>query len=262
MPARLLLLLICSFFTQVCISAQVLHKPIPDKLVVLTFDDAVKSHYSYVAPLLKKYGFDATFFVCEFQPDFADTSKYMTWAQMQELSKWGFEIGNHTWHHKHVNKINKQGLISELEYIDQKCDSLRIEKPVSFAYPGYDTYAPAVETLQQQGILLARTGGDRVYNPQKDNPYFIPGFTVLDTNKDLITGALKQAKDGNIVILTFHGIPDTAHDWVTTSPTLFEEYLAILVQQHYKVISMKGLLQYINIDEARKIPFPSPEKNK
>jgi peptidoglycan/xylan/chitin deacetylase (PgdA/CDA1 family) len=33
------------------------------KVVVLTFDDAVKSHRTFVAPLLKELGFGATFFV-------------------------------------------------------------------------------------------------------------------------------------------------------------------------------------------------------
>jgi len=36
---------------------------IPDKLIVLTFDDAVKSHRTFVAPLLKELGFGATFFI-------------------------------------------------------------------------------------------------------------------------------------------------------------------------------------------------------
>ena len=31
--------------------------PVPDKLVVLTFDDSAKSHATYVAPLLKQLGF-------------------------------------------------------------------------------------------------------------------------------------------------------------------------------------------------------------
>jgi peptidoglycan/xylan/chitin deacetylase (PgdA/CDA1 family) len=91
-------------------------------LVVLTFDDAVLSHYTNVAPLLKKYGFTATFFVCEFggKPDFSDKTKYMSWEQIGELSKMGFEIGNHTWHHSHVNKMDEAKFTAELEYIEQK----------------------------------------------------------------------------------------------------------------------------------------------
>jgi peptidoglycan/xylan/chitin deacetylase (PgdA/CDA1 family) len=40
-------------------------EPIPDKLVVLTFDDASRSHVTVAAPLLKKHGFGATFFIAE-----------------------------------------------------------------------------------------------------------------------------------------------------------------------------------------------------
>ncbi|HEY1049820.1 MAG TPA: polysaccharide deacetylase family protein, partial [Prosthecobacter sp.] len=36
-----------------------------DRLVVLTFDDSVASHATFVAPLLKKHGFGATFFITE-----------------------------------------------------------------------------------------------------------------------------------------------------------------------------------------------------
>jgi peptidoglycan/xylan/chitin deacetylase (PgdA/CDA1 family) len=34
--------------------------PVPEKLVVLTFDDSAKSHATYVAPLLNTLGFGAT----------------------------------------------------------------------------------------------------------------------------------------------------------------------------------------------------------
>src|SRR5438046_1822142 len=66
---------------------------IPDRLVVLTFDDAVRSHYTTVAPMLERYGFAATFFVTEFpQPPFSDTTLYMTWAQIGDLNRRGFEV--------------------------------------------------------------------------------------------------------------------------------------------------------------------------
>src|SRR3954470_3728700 len=84
--------------------SQILRQPIPDKLVVLSFDDGPVSHATTVAPLLKKYGFTATFFVCEFPPDFSDKTKYMSWQQMQQLDKMGFEVANHTHHHVNVKK--------------------------------------------------------------------------------------------------------------------------------------------------------------
>jgi len=41
----------------------VLLKPIPEKLVVLTFDDGCASGATVVAPILKSLGFSATFYV-------------------------------------------------------------------------------------------------------------------------------------------------------------------------------------------------------
>jgi peptidoglycan/xylan/chitin deacetylase (PgdA/CDA1 family) len=67
------------------------------KIVVLTFDDAVKSHHSFVAPLLKDLGFDATFFITYEWMD--DTVNFMSWQEVGELHTMGFEIGNHSWHH-------------------------------------------------------------------------------------------------------------------------------------------------------------------
>jgi peptidoglycan/xylan/chitin deacetylase (PgdA/CDA1 family) len=57
-----LLFILSAFLTG---NSQILKKQIPDKLIVFTFDDATESQYSVVAPLLKQYGFGATFFVCE-----------------------------------------------------------------------------------------------------------------------------------------------------------------------------------------------------
>src|SRR5207244_2121270 len=78
--------------------------PIPDKVVVLTFDDASKSHFTVARPILLKYKFGATFFITE-GFDFPTNKKdYMTWAEIAQLHKDGFEIGNHTLGHVGVTE--------------------------------------------------------------------------------------------------------------------------------------------------------------
>jgi peptidoglycan/xylan/chitin deacetylase (PgdA/CDA1 family) len=62
-------------------------EPIPDKLVVLTFDDASKSHATVVGPLLKKYKFGATFFVTEGFDMVTNKRDYMTWEEIARLHK-------------------------------------------------------------------------------------------------------------------------------------------------------------------------------
>jgi peptidoglycan/xylan/chitin deacetylase (PgdA/CDA1 family) len=241
---------------HVALHGQVIRKPIPDKTIVLTFDDASISHITLVAPLLKKYKFGGTFFICEFPPDFEDNSKYMTWQEIKKLSKQGFEIGNHTKNHLRVDKIDEATLISELSYINSKCKLLNITRPLSFAYPSSYSDSSAARKLTEQGFLLARVGGSRAYDPEKDHPLYIPGFTIKGSDKELFYNAISQAKEGKVVVLTFHGVPDNAHDWVTTPPALFEEYLKYLYEQKYNVIAMKDLLPFLNLPLASQLPIP------
>ena len=95
-----------------CGYAQILKENLDDKMLVLTFDDATASQYSIVAPLLKQHGFGATFFICEFQPNFSDSSKYMNWRQIKELDKMGFELANHTRSHPNVGALNKVNFLN------------------------------------------------------------------------------------------------------------------------------------------------------
>ncbi len=87
---------------------------IPDKVVVLTFDDGNRSDVTFVAPLLKEYGFKATFFITEGLNFLSNKQHYMTWDEVRRLHEEGFEIGNHTRHHKNVNDQSLQQLNIEL----------------------------------------------------------------------------------------------------------------------------------------------------
>lgn len=257
---RTLILLLCSLSFAVSLQAQILKKPIADKLVVLTFDDAPASQYAIVAPLLKEFGFGGTFFVCEFQPNYADSSLYMNWRQIQALDRMGFEIANHTHTHANVSKLTLEEFNEQLSYIEEKCDSLGIDNPTNFAYPGYGLNAQALEFLQEKEYVFARAGGSRAFDPLSDHPYLIPSWATDETNKAEIIAAFDQARDGKIVILTIHGVPDIEHPWVNTPPELFKEYLEYLDANDFTVISMKDLENYINAEAAKKSIIPDFSK--
>ncbi|MEB2786164.1 hypothetical protein [Algoriphagus persicinus] len=77
-----------------------------------------------------------------------------------------------------------------------------------------------------------------------------------ETNQREIIKAFGQAKDGKIVILTIHGVPDIEHPWVNTPPQLFKEYLQYLDANDFTVISMKDLEDYIDVEAAEKSIIP------
>ena len=107
---------------------------LPDKPIVITFDDGYMDNYQEAYPLLEKYGFKATFFVIA---NFVGTSdRYMNWEQLKELNKQGYDIESHTLTHKRLPFQNddkaKMELVSSKKIIEKKLD-----KKVEFlAYPG------------------------------------------------------------------------------------------------------------------------------
>lgn len=258
MKTYLLILLPVIYCTLV--NAQIIKKEIPDKLVVLTFDDGPASHYSVVAPLLKKYDFGATFFVCEFPPNYQDSSKYMNWRQIAALDNMGFEVANHTHTHAAVSKLTEDEFITELDYIENKCESLGMPIPKNFAYPGYSLSPASLKTLEKQHYVFARAGGSRAYDPEVDHPFLVPSWAMDSENESEIYEAFSKAKQGKIVVLTIHGVPDIEHPWVNTPPELFEEYLDYLSKNDFTVISMKDLTAYIDVKKAKELIQPDFSK--
>lgn len=232
--------------------------PVPDKLVVLTFDDSSASHYAVARPLLKRYGFGATFFITEGFTFLTNKADYLTWEQIAELHRDGFEIGNHTRDHLGISEHNVPRLAEQLEAINRRCREHGIPTPISFAWPGNAFHTNALPVLQQAGIRFARRGGEPevpyqegggiAYEPGLDHPLLIP--TAGDARPDWSLANLKHAvslaRGGKIAVLQFHGVPDGEHPWVNTPTERFEEYLEWLHRERFKVIALRDLARYVD----------------
>ena len=249
-------------------------QPIPDKLVVLTLDDSKASHYTVVRPLLKKYGFGATFFITEGFSFATNKEDYLTWEQIAELHRDGFEIGNHTRDHKGVSKANLAGLREQVEAITAQCAKYGIPAPVSFAYPGNTIEPGSLDIIESLGFRFARRGGAPeypyeegngvAYEPGLDHPLLLPSagdarpFWTLDNLKR----AVSQARNGKIAILQFHGAPDVEHPWVHTPPERFEEYMKYLHDEAFTVIALRDLAKYVDWKHKPADPWKIIEQRK
>jgi peptidoglycan/xylan/chitin deacetylase (PgdA/CDA1 family) len=233
-------------------------EPIPDKLVVLTFDDSAKSHYTTVRPILKRYGFDATFFITEGFDFPTNKNDYMTWDQIAELHRDGFEIGNHTGNHASITKKNVANLEEQIEAINRRCAEHGIPRTTSFAYPGNAILPDAIPVLIKAGIRFARRGGSPeydyregsgfAYEPGLDHPLLIPsaGDARPDWTLDNFIKSIEQSRHGRIGVLQFHGIPDSAHAWVSSSAQNFDQYMNYLAKNKYIVVAMRDLARYVD----------------
>jgi peptidoglycan/xylan/chitin deacetylase (PgdA/CDA1 family) len=84
------------------------------KSVVIAEDDAHKSVYSDMLPIIKKYRYPVTVFA---YPSAISNAKYaMTWDQMRELTKTGlFDVQSHTYWHPNFKKERRKLSQSDLD---------------------------------------------------------------------------------------------------------------------------------------------------
>ena len=85
---------------------------VPEKAVILAFDDGHADHYSNAYPILKKHGAKAVFFIISGKPD--QDPKFANRAQVKELADAGFEIGSHSASHFNLTSLSTPALIEEL----------------------------------------------------------------------------------------------------------------------------------------------------
>ncbi|WP_346763747.1 poly-beta-1,6-N-acetyl-D-glucosamine N-deacetylase PgaB [Wenzhouxiangella sp. XN24] len=117
------------------IAARQGRRALPDKAVLLTFDDGLASLYTHVFPLLKAYGYPAVASVVSswqervaagetiaYEGAERDATGFATWAQLREMAASGLvEIASHS-HDLHRGVLanpqgNQQPAASSLEYL-------------------------------------------------------------------------------------------------------------------------------------------------
>jgi peptidoglycan/xylan/chitin deacetylase (PgdA/CDA1 family) len=168
--------------------------PSNPRALAITFDDAYRSVIELALPILSTVGFVATVFApTEFvgsdEPmawpgidhwlagEHADELEPMSWQELAQLARAGWEIGSHTCSHRRLSTLDEQTLDEELQ------DSRRvIERELgtpcrSLAYPYGDYDRCVVEAAQRAGYEAAGTLPARFRRPS--NPYEWPRMVVV-----------------------------------------------------------------------------------
>ncbi len=85
-------------------------RPLPPKPIILTFDDGYRDNYTNAFPLLKKYGFTATFFIIT---DLVNQGhpEYLTWDMVREMRAAGMRFGAHGRTHIDLSQADLDQLV-------------------------------------------------------------------------------------------------------------------------------------------------------
>jgi len=127
-------------------------KELPEKSVMITFDDNDLTQYENAVPVLKKHGFKGVFFIMTVT---IGRPRYMNKTQLKELSDAGNVIGNHTWDHHNVKKYQGEDWVTQIEKPSKILKEITGKEVEHFAYPFGLWNSEAFPELEKRGIKAA-----------------------------------------------------------------------------------------------------------
>jgi len=133
-----------------------LGQPLPPKPVILTFDDGYRDNYVNAFPLLKRYGFVATFFLVTGPIDDGNPT-YMSWDMVREMSDAGMDMQPHSHRHFDLRGRSREFLESEI-LTSRKAIELHTGQPARFfAYPSGSYDRAVIAFLKSNDFWAAVT---------------------------------------------------------------------------------------------------------
>ena len=164
----------------------------------------------------------------------------MTWEEIADLERRGFEIGNHSLRHANLPGMTQAEMKREIDGIAERCAAYRIPRPQTFAYPGLAYTADSVAYLRAQGYTFARTGLAEAYDPLMQHPLKVMGTDVSPDYEGFVE-QVERAREGKIVVLLYHDVPDAG---------AFAKTMDYLKKRGFQALSMKRLEDYIDPEKA------------
>lgn len=134
------------------VDALISHIGVPQKSIVIIFDDGYSDIYSYAYPILQKYNIVANLAVIT---GLVGGENYVSWGQIEEMSRSGLVyMVNHTWSHYSITQsIDKSRY--EIATAKQQLQDHTGQNIDIFVYPYGAINSSAITALQQEGIVGA-----------------------------------------------------------------------------------------------------------
>jgi len=165
-------------YTSISISQLVeaiLHSArLPNRPVLITFDDGNLDVYTNAFPIMQKYGFTGVMYIVA---NFLYADGYMGLDQIQELVAAGWEVGSHSMTHAHLpynhDRLNLEIAQSRIDL--QKTLGVQV---MSFAYPFGEMDATVSTQVQSYGYTSA-VGLGTLWNQSVYNLYYLSRWPVI-----------------------------------------------------------------------------------
>ena len=161
------------------------NKPIPEKSILITFDDGYTDNYAHAFPILKELNMKATIFMIASQ---VDSGYYMSAAQLREMSDYGIDIESHTDNHVYLDTLSYDQQLKELKDSKEKLEKILGKEVTSIAYPygnyNEDTKKAAIAAGYTFGFTTNKGLAKRINNKVELNRIYVSSNYSLELFKE------------------------------------------------------------------------------
>lgn len=142
---------------------------VPEKALIITFDDAYESTYTFALPRMSNYGFRGVVYVPvayigktnDWDVQFAGKIyKHLSHEQLREMSEKGFELGSHGLTHRLLRSMDAAELGAELVQSKQILENISGAPILSISYP-FGRYNRRILQLSAEAGYLYGVGAIR-----------------------------------------------------------------------------------------------------
>ncbi len=134
-------------------------KPLPDKPIMLTFDDGYRGIATIAAPIMTQFGYSGTAYVITDRIAAKKTAAptWLTWSQLRILEQRGWDIGSHTVSHTEIPHMSPEAAMKTLRQSRFALER-HLGHPVQwFCYPAGSVDQKSVDAVHKAGYVLATT---------------------------------------------------------------------------------------------------------
>ena len=142
---------------------------LPEKPIILTFDDGYEDNWRVVLPMLEERGMKAVFYMVT---NSIGKPGYLTWDNLFDMERRGMEIGSHTANHLPLTTLSPEKQREELRLSKLMLEWKGMKTIYSFSYPNGSYNAGVVAMLAEEEYLTAVTG-EAGLNTLETNPYLL-----------------------------------------------------------------------------------------
>ena len=150
---------------------------LPEKPIILTFDDGYADNYQEMLPILEAHGMKAVVYMVT---NMIGQPGYLSWEQLREMQERGVEIGSHTANHLPLTELSPEERAEEVQLSKLLMEWNGIRTVFSLSYPNgkYDDSLP--QLLRESEYLTAVTG-DPGLNTFQTDPYLMQRVNIPDS---------------------------------------------------------------------------------